>query len=74
MNSRRRDKITLGTSEDGRVILHAEDASSFYVSLDEFGAANMHLAAQLVKNGDLAQRDIMCYMTHSQDLRPGGPF
>lgn len=65
MNSRRKDKITLGTSEDGRVTLHAEDANSFYVSLDEFGAANMRLAAQLVKNGDLAQADILCYMAYT---------
>lgn len=68
MNSRRRDRITLGSSEDGQVILRTEESDTFYVTLDEFGAANMRLAAQLVKSGDLAQRDILCYMAYTAKI------
>ena len=65
VNRRRRDQFTLSTSSGGGLSLKTEEEGSYYISIDEWGAANMRLAAHMLKLGDISAEKIVYYMAYT---------
>ena len=65
VSRRRREQVTFSTLADGGVALRAEEAGQYYISIEEWSAANMRLAAQLVKDGQLKVEGLLYYMAYT---------
>ena len=65
VSRRRKEQVTFSTLADGAVALRAEEAGHYYVSIDEWSGANVRLAAQLVKDGQLKVNHLLYYMAYT---------
>ena len=64
----RKDRMILTQGEDGSISVKSNDKESFYISLSEWGAANMRLMNHLLQNGDLPRDHVEYYLAYTMQV------
>ena len=65
VNNRKRDKLTFTTTATGTLAIKPDVTSGYYVTFDEWSAANMRLGAHLINKGQLKPKDVLYYMAYT---------
>ena len=65
VNRRKKDQFTFTTTPGGALSLKTEDTQKVYVTLDEWSGANMRLCAQLLKEGQIQESELVYYMAYT---------
>ena len=64
----RKDRMILTQGEDGSISVKANDKESYYISMSEWGAANMRLMNYLLQNGDLPRDHVEYYLAYTMQV------
>ena len=64
VNKKKKENFTLTEGENGGLTLKTEE-TAFYVSIDEWGAANQRILAHMIQEGLLDRREIEYYLSYT---------
>ena len=65
VNRKRREHVSLASLADGGFTLKTDNSAAYYVTFEEWSAANMRLAAHLLKLGQLTPSRVVYYMAYT---------